>query len=383
MRKNVKAIILTTIILFGTAISLALILPYFKDQPSQTRLKVNIYVNSTISSSLSSEINQYKQDIIAQGYNVDVINWSINNVTALRNDLINASNQPQGLAGAVLIGDFPSAMMQYYDSSWALWRNYPIDLYLTDLDGEWVDNDPTDELFDAHNNGTGDIFPEIWIGRICPESLNNTDHLTAYRNYFARNHDYRTGQLSRPHSQLVYIDDDWATSQQLVNEWLGDMTAYSNLTCVAIPTTTTTAADYKNRLTHIYEFVHVFVHSWPYEHLFGPGGYGAEGKVNYTDILNIKTKPLFYNLFACSATNFEYRNNLGTQYLFSNNTLTVVGSSKIGGMTMNSYFYTPLSQGKTFGEAMRLWYWNPLHGPSDPDSMGMTLLGDPLLTILM
>lgn len=34
MRKNVKAVILTTIILFGTAISLALILPYFKEQPS-------------------------------------------------------------------------------------------------------------------------------------------------------------------------------------------------------------------------------------------------------------------------------------------------------------------------------------------------------------
>ncbi|MHA2325620.1 MAG: hypothetical protein ACXACB_09485, partial [Promethearchaeota archaeon] len=84
-----------------------------------------------------------------------------------------------------------------------------------------------------------------------------------------------------------------------------------------------------------------------------------------------------------SATNFEYRNNLGTQYLFSSNTLVVVGSSKIGGMTMNSYFYTPLSQGKVFGEAMRLWYWNPLHGPSDPDSMGMNILGDPLLTILM
>ena len=48
---------------------------------------------------------------------------------------------------------------------------------------------------------------------------------------------------------------------------------------------------------------------------------------------------------------------------------------------MNSYFYTPLSQGKIFGEAMRLWYWNGLHGPSDPISIGMTLLGDPLLTI--
>ncbi|MFX1325165.1 MAG: hypothetical protein ACFE8N_09415 [Promethearchaeota archaeon] len=56
---------------------------------------------------------------------------------------------------------------------------------------------------------------------------------------------------------------------------------------------------------------------------------------------------------------------------------------KIGGITMNSYFFTALSQGKTFGEAMRACYWNPLHGPSDPDSKSMTILGDPLLTILM
>jgi len=73
--------------------------------------------------------------------------------------------------------------MQYYDNFWSLWRTYPIDLYLTDLDGEWVDNDHADGLFDAHNNGTGDIYPEIWIGRICPESLNNTNHLIAYQNY--------------------------------------------------------------------------------------------------------------------------------------------------------------------------------------------------------
>ena len=57
---------------------------------------------------------------------------------------------------------------------------------------------------------------------------------------------------------------------------------------------------------------------------------------------------------------------MGNQYLFSNNTLAIVGSTKEGGMTMNSYFYTPLSQGKIFGEALKLWWWNPLHGPSDP-----------------
>ena len=379
MKKQLKAILIIVPLLIAVAVSLTIILPYFKQPttPSSSGV-VRIYVNNTIAGSISNEIDQYEQDVINQGYTVQVVNWSHTNVTLLRNDLINASLQSEGLEGAVLVGDFPAAFLQYF---YYTMTTYPCDLYLTDLDGEWVDNDVADGLFDAHNNGTGDIYPEIWIGRICPESLNNTDHLTAYQNYFARNHAYRTGQLTRPHSQLVYIDDDWATSQQLVDEWLGDMTAYTNITCISLPTTTTTATDYKNKLTQIYEFVHVFVHSWPYEHLFGPSGNGAEGKVNYTDILNIDTKALFYNLFACSAANFKYQANLGTQYLFSNNTLVVVGSSKIGGMTMNSYFYTPLSQGKIFSEAMRLWYWNPLHGPSDPDSIGMTLLGDPLLTI--
>lgn len=378
MKKQLKVILIIGPILVATAISLAIILPYFKPDSTTNSLGlVKIYVNSSLSSSINDEIDQYKQDIINQGYSVNITYWSNTDVSVLRNDLINTSQQPGGLEGAVLIGKLPSAMMQYLDTAWGVNRTYPIDLFLTDLDGEWVDLDPTDGLFDAHNNGTGDIFPEIWVGRICPESLNNTNHLNAYRNYFERNHAYRTGSLSRPHSQLVYIDDDWAT---LTSEWLGDMTAYTNITCIST-TSTTTATDYKMRLTHIYEFIHVFVHSWPYEHLFGPGGTGTEGKVNYTDILNINTQALFYNLYACSAANFEYKNNLATQYLFSNNSLVVVGSSKIGGMTMNSYFYNPLNQGKVFGESFKLWYWNPLHGPSDPESMGMTLLGDPLLTI--
>ena len=382
MKKQLKAILIIIPLLIAVAVTLTIVLPYFKQPPTTSSSGVvRIYVNNTLAGSISTEIDQYEQDVINQGYTVEIINWSQTNVTLLRNDLINASMQPEGLEGAVLIGDLPAAILNYWDSFWNISRDYPCDLYLTDLDGEWVDNDIADGLFDAHNNGTGDIFPEIWVGRICPESLNNTDHLTAYQDYFARNHAYRTGQLTRPHSQLVYIDDDWATSQQLVDEWLGDMTAYSNITCISLPANTTTATDYKNKLTQIYEFVHVFAHSWPYEHLFGPGGYGAEGKVTYSDIYNISTQALFYNLFACSAANFKYKTNLGTQYLFSNNTLVVVGSSKIGGMFMNSFFYTPLSQGKIFGEAMRLWYWNGLHGPSSPNSIGMTILGDPLLTI--
>ncbi|MHA2283896.1 MAG: C25 family cysteine peptidase, partial [Promethearchaeota archaeon] len=218
MKKATKYLVIIIIlgVILGAGIPISYVY-FFKGSNVRPR-HVRIYVNSTIYTSLSTEISQYRQDVIDQGYSVETVNWSNNNVTVLRNDLINASNQAQGLEGAVLIGDLPSAMMQY--NYYGL-KTYPIDLYLTDLDGEWIDLDLADELFDAHNNGTGDIYPEIWIGRICPESLNNTNHLSAYQNYFARNHAYRTGQLNQPHSQLVYIDNDWATSQSLVDEWMG------------------------------------------------------------------------------------------------------------------------------------------------------------------
>ena len=87
MRKNVKAVILTAIILFGTAISLAFILPYFKEQPTVNKGYVRLYVNSTIHDQIYNELIQYKQDIIDQGYSAEIKTWSNNNVTLLKNDL--------------------------------------------------------------------------------------------------------------------------------------------------------------------------------------------------------------------------------------------------------------------------------------------------------
>jgi len=371
MKKNVKAIIIIGVILIAAAVSLSIILPYFKKSPNSQPYHVNLYVNSTLYGNISPEINQYKQDLINQGFTVNVVNWSSNNATVLRSHLINASQLPLGLYGAVLIGDL--AYASFKNGS----EIFPCDLYFMDLDGQWIDLDPTDGYYDNHIAGSGDIYPEIFIGRINPEPLNNLNHLTAYQTYFSRNHAYRNGSLSRPHSQLLYIDNDWSN---IATAMYNDMTGYTNITMISTPAVTN-STDYKNELTQNYEFIHIMVHSFYYQHQFGTSGDGSEGIVTFTDILNTNTQALFYNLFACSAARYKEINNLGTQYLFSNNTLALVGSTKTGGMWMNSYFYTPLNQGKVFGEAFRLWWWNPLHGPWDTDSQGMTILGDPLLTI--
>ena len=84
--------------------------------------RINIYVNSTIYSSISSDIQQYQQDAIKQGYNVNVINWSITDVEILRQHLMNA--YLQGLIGAILIGELPYKLGRNYDSAWGVNRLY-------------------------------------------------------------------------------------------------------------------------------------------------------------------------------------------------------------------------------------------------------------------
>ena len=381
MNKKVKAILLITVILFGTAISLAIFLPYFKQQPIGNQGYVRIYVNSTIHDQIFRELSQYKQDIINQGYTSDIIAWSSNNITQLKNDLINASLQHSDLKGAVLIGKLPIAL--YND---VYWGTYACDLYLMDLDGDWLDTVPpppfSDGIFDYHGDGSGDKYPEIWIGRINPECITGINYTKAYKDYFTRNHAYRIGALSRPHKALLYIDDSWS---EWWDEYLSNFTAYSDIDCY-YQNSTTTPSNYKNNLTQNYEFVQVLVHSDPHDHYFGVGNPPSEGYVNYIEIQSLNTQPLFYNLYACSACNLLTNDNLGSHYLFSNNTLTVVGSTKTGGMNMYQSFYDDLKSGKNFGESFRKWFWNPTYGPYGTSyayslSMGMVILGDPLLII--
>ena len=375
MRRQLKAILIIVPILIALGVTLTFVLPYFKQTPQTPTSKglVYIYVHSSIYSGLTPEIQQYETDVNNQGYDTKVINWTSGVVATLKQNLTNA--YPLGLKGAVFIGNIPHAMVD-------IWGQYASDFYYMDLDGQWDDIFPPDGMPEAHSNGTGDMYPEIWIGRINPSSLSNLNITQAYKDYFARNHAYRMGTLTRPHKALLYIDDSWS---QWYDEYLSNFTAYSDVDCFW-DNSTTTPANYLNNLTQNYEFVQLLVHSTQQDHYFGIGNPPSEGYVNYTNILNTNTTPLFYNLYACSACDFTTSNNLGTQYLFSNSSLTIIGSTKTGGMNMYQSFYDELNNGKIFGEALKTWFRDPNYGPYGPwwshqYSMGMTILGDPLLTI--
>ncbi len=389
MRKSVKIFIVLGISASFLIVAIPITLILLSNQTTSNNLpRINIYVNSAIYNSISSDVQQYQQDVIAQNYSVGVISWSNTDVEVLRQHLKSA--YLQGLVGAILIGELPYKLGRFYDSDYSMDRYFPCDLYLMDFDGEWDDKDD-DQILDLdpgssfeHGNGTGDWTPEIWIARISPHSIIETgfNYINAYHDYFDRCFNLRHNNTYRPHKALLYIDDTWSSYKA---EWESNFTAYTgaNLSCYANDPSTN-SNNYMSNITNVnYEFVHLLCHSWPTYHLFGPSG--SEGTITYNDIFGNVTKPLFYNLYACYACNFTQDNNIGTHYLFSNNTITVIGSSRSGGLDLYQPFYDALLQGKNIGESFQLWFKNPEIVKYNKEHLyyGMTILGDPLATIHM
>ena len=348
---------------------------------------VLVYVNSTISNLINTEVQRYVQDVSNQGYNVSLINWSDSNVNNFKTNISNYYNF--GLEGVILIGELPYAMARHWDGSWGKYWHFPTDLFLMDLDGFWNDidfNNYYDIDAGEHFNGTGDWEPEIWLGRISPYSINmpGVNYTAELKDYFDRNHAYRLGTISRTHKACLYIDDDWSA---WTNDWTSNFTAYTGSQLDVYSTNSlTNSTNYMSQLNkNDYEFVHVLVHSWPTNHIFGPFGSGTEGTLTYTDIWTNTTKPFFYNLYACYSNNFTQINNIGTHYLFSNDTLCVIGSSRSGGMDLYQPFYDNLSLNATIGKAFNGWFYNPEIEQLGKTQLyeGMTILGDPLLTVKM
>ena len=348
--------------------------------------RVNMYVNSSIYSSIYTDVQKYKQNASNQGFIVNVINWSDTSVKNLKLN-ITYTNYNTSLSGVILIGQLPYAMGRYWDTIWGKAFDFPTDIYLMDLDGNWTDIDG-DSVYNIdpvigleHTNGTGDWGPEIWLARIDPYSISDsTIHLDSLKDFFKRTREIRNGTITRPHKAMLYIDDTWSYL-----DWESHFTAYTAAQRDTYKVNSlTNAINYMNNLTlNSYELVHLWVHSYTDKHQWGGG---SEGYTTFNDISTNNTVPLFYMMYACSIYNHTVADNIATHYLFTGgSTLTVVASARTGGVDLYKPFYDALKQGKTFGEGFYTWLQNPEIETlnKEPLYYGMTILGDPLATIYM
>jgi len=327
---------------------------------------VDIVINSGIYPYISSEIETFSQDLINDGYSVRVDTISGMDHVVLRNHL--ASLLPQGLVGAIFVGEVPVAWFE--TNGFGTWEEYPHDLYFCDLDGTYVDNDG-DGIYDDH---TGSVEPEIWAGRIYARNLTWDNEIRLLKRYFRKNHLYRVDSLSLPQRGLSFVDDDWSS-------WAtcGLDLIYSDVVVIN-DNYQTTASNYRNQLVQGYEWIHICAHSSPWGHTFKYPPDQYKGTVFNYEIYVLEPRALFYNLFACSGTRFVEENYSAGWYIFNDSAgLVAVGSAKTGSMLAFDDFYGPIGQqNMCIGDAFK--YWFTLHGEEDWDWFyGLNILGDPTL----
>jgi hypothetical protein len=325
---------------------------------------VVILTDSSIASSLTSEISELVTNLGSEGYTVMTYLVSGGTPEDLRSFLYGLYNS-HSIEGALFIGDLPVPWFQIEDDFNKYgYKEWPIDLFYMDLDGTWLDTlkragsvmvPGQDTVYDTHS---GDMFPEIYVGRLTPTGIGSD--VALIKNYFVKDTAFRHGSGELRHRALVYVDDDW---YPWGSDFADDVSLLYNDTSCVFDSNTTRASDYTVRLDTVRAWVSVFAHSSPAGHSFYYNNHGSTEYYWSTKYTSQDPPANFYNHFACSFCRYTTNGYGGGRSMFTASYgVGAVGSAKTGSMLDFDDFYRPLSQGKTMGEAFKDWFTRIITG---------------------
>lgn len=377
-----------------------------------------IIETATQSKSIETDINvqyavdRYIDDLEAAGYWVKLYLISGGDHTDIKATLV--SDQEHGLVGAVLVGTLPAAWYRNANDAHGNVSTFPIDLYYMDLDGTWGLYAYNNDYFDSH---TGDVSPEIWVGRILG-NLPTTGKSEAQIivEYLSRNHYFRTRNYasfpqrlfsnnsngSLHYRALAFQDDDWTGSSN--SQYLaGILTSERELINDSLLTNASNYLDTISEVPGGYWYLHLMAHASPTSHSFKTGSSWNADTVNLSELRDTFKRAHFYNLFNCSGARFTQDNFFGGIYVFGNSYgLGAVGSTKTGSMLGFDIYYANLAgqlksehsglasdwdvtvgKKSTFGTAFLKWFRYIAKGGFNNNEKiwhyGMVYLGDPTL----
>jgi hypothetical protein len=327
-----------------------------------------VLVDKTVYNDVAGNINQYVMDIAREGYWASIYTIAGGTPAQIRNFI--KSKKP---VGAFLIGSIAAPWYEI-DSD-----QFPCDLYYMDLNGKWSDPDGNGKF----NSHSGDLDPEIWVGRLWTPTNNGNDS-ELINDYFQRNHAFRLGKLGHARSALAYVDDDWTGFDDCAFDELFPATNITKYTNPAV----TDADLFKAEVNSLRSWVQLCAHSWVHGHSLRVEPNNEYINTAYFRDTN-SPNAHFYNLFCCGPGKYTESDYLAGWYIFDQKTqgvnhgLAAIASAKSGSMLFFEDFYEPMGKGKTVGEAYVSWWKD--RGPVHEDweqywFYGLTLLGDPTLT---
>lgn len=227
------------------------------EQTNQISLthSISLLIKTSLYTKITLELDQYIQDLEDEGfYIINIDTLAGGNPEEVKQWVQNQYNA--GALGVVFIGDIPAAWAEVSESV------FPCDLFYMDLDGSWVDSN-NDGVYESHTKGSGDMGPELYVGRLYASSLNWNTEEFMIADYLDKTHQYRTGSLYTPRRGLEYIDEDWHSMNVFLNKVYNDNISHYDFGY------STTAEDYLDKLSESQHFVQVCAHSWPGGHHFG------------------------------------------------------------------------------------------------------------------
>jgi len=329
-----------------------------------------VLVDSAVYDAVSDSIDQYVLDVGRDGYWATIHVISGGTPVDIRSYI--SGFNPVGilLVGAIAVPWFELGS-----------HEFPCDLYYMDTNATWSDPDGNGKF----NSVSGNVDPEIWVGRIYTPTNNGND-AALINDYFARNHKFRLGALGHARSALAYVDDDW---QGFDDCEFDEMFPASVITKYTNPDITD-ADLYKAEINSLRSWVQLCAHSWTHGHALRVP---SENKSEYIQTPYFRdTNPPnahFYNLFCCGPGRFTTADYLAGWYIFdkpgsgTNHGLTAIASAKTGSMLFFADFYRPMGNGKVIGDAFVDWWKarGPVHDDGEREWFyGLVLLGDPTLT---
>lgn len=345
---------------------------------------VDIIVNEDLYPDISASLDTFMADLGSEGYSVNLYMSNETMSPLMMRNVLYEDWIALDLRGVILVGDLTIPWYEMYEpSGWGgAHVEFPCDLYFMDLNGIWGDSD-SDGMFDSHS---GELLADIWVGRLVASCMTDhfADEAALLRNYFNKNHRYRTGELRMDDHALAFIDNDWN-----MYGWGYDVAmAYPDMdSLVALEDTYC-----DNYIEHVressdnaYEHVLICAHSTPIAHWIVDGDYGYNLFHNY-EIEDFMMQSFSYNLFACSNSRFVENDNMGGWYIYETRYgLLTVGTTKTGSMLCFDDFYAPLGVGSNFGDALVHWAQIDMETCADEDSRawfyGTCIQGDPTLKL--
>jgi hypothetical protein len=335
---------------------------------------VILLVEKDLADPLKSELDVYSQDILKE-YNFHTIIKLVqqtDDILTLQKYVLDTYKSGD-LSGILIVGNVPTGLLYHPDiiDTNSVFNSQGLilsDSVYQDILGACIYS-PDKKAFSYKDPRcqTGNTIPPYWIGRLTPNS-STEDSLTLLKEYFRRNHDYRTGEFSYQKKVLIYtpiFSDSKPSEKQgdiasikdfsMFNEYSSDQINYID------SWDTNSDQTYLSELhkPHQYEFVFFNGHGAPTFH---------QKNLKAQDINNMSAFLVF--LGSCSVGRFTTQDYLAGQYLFSDGLVVMTASVPVFVVSQapKNLSY-PLTAGLPVFKALRV----------APITNAMNILGDTTL----